>query len=219
MERMRARYRGRIGFTLAEVVVSTAIVVLLAAATAPSLTGFIDRQKVQQTATILQQIQAGIVNGTNAGMFNLMTNYPGFVHDLANPIVVGVATDHNSCGNAAAHRWVAASLTAWDGAGPFVTFPTTTAYAPNGAVVTTPIGKIVDSLQRDTIPHAAAPVGSEYIAVRVSGVRVDDATTLDQIMDGGDGSSAGSIQWWTSVATRDTVDSLKFLIPVRPLGC
>ncbi len=208
------------GFTLVEVVVSAAIVVMLAAATAPSLMGFMDRQKAQTTANILTQLQQGIVNGTNQGFFNLVDsaaavhNYPGSLHDLANPLVAAVATDHNSCGSIAARRYTTTDVTDWNNNGPFVTFPI--AIVTGGAnAVSTPLGFILDSIARDSVPATAT--GTKFLALRFVKMRRDDALSVDEIMDGVADSANGSIRWTTD-ATAGFVDLL-FLIPINPTRC
>jgi len=209
----------RSGFTLGEVVISTAIVVMLAAATLPSLSGFLDAQRAQSAANTLAAVQLGIVNGTNAGFFHLVDsvgttgNYPGFVHDLANPLVALVATDHNSCGTTQSghtHRYTALDTTGWRNNGPFVTFqiPVVT----GGAVaVSTPIGGILDSIKRDTIS------GTVYLSLMINKVLLDDATTLDGIVDNGDGASSGSIRWVADAVSG--FEDVKYEIPISPTHC
>src|ERR1700722_18400127 len=112
---------------------------MLAAAAAPTLMGYVDRQRAQTTANILTSLSQGIVYGTTGGFFNLIDSsattkqLPGLLHDLANPLSPNTSGDHNSCGTEGflytsstaattahkTHEYSASAVTAWNNNGPF----------------------------------------------------------------------------------------------------
>src|SRR5438270_2614190 len=126
------------GFTLVEVVVMLAIMLVLASVIAPSLIAYADEQRVEDTAAILTAVGTGLVGangfranvGVNAGRLSQLTNRP-----TAN----NAAVDDNSCG---------AVITAgqqgnWDANAPFVNF-----MIPRAGLVT-PIGMAEDTMSRN----------------------------------------------------------------------
>src|SRR5262249_1174012 len=139
---------------------------------------------------------------TAAGAAN--TVYPGQLSELANVVVNNSTAIHRSCGTVTATlaTFNATAVTSWNNSGPFVTF-----MIPTGKGVVTPIGIIQDSMVRS--PNSAS-VGT--LAMKIDSVSTSDATNLDQIVDGGDGANAGTVQW-VNGAVSGTVD-ISYFIPV-----
>ncbi len=129
---MMKQKRRRAGFALMWVVVGTLVVVLLVAATVPTVVTMVDTNRVVQTDTLLNRLISGIT-GTR-GFRTLAGAYPGLVHELANPVTTALP-DHNRCGSVG-HLYTAAQVTAWDSTGPYIPL----AISTNG--LQTPIGLI-----------------------------------------------------------------------------
>jgi prepilin-type N-terminal cleavage/methylation domain-containing protein len=202
--------RARLGFTLMEVAVAAVLVAMLAAVTAPYFVEFIDRQRAQTTADKLQAIGTGIANfaASVKTTTNVATSstYPGKISELANVIVAASTVTHNSCGSGGgASNFNATAVTSWNSFGPFVTFM----ISPTATALQTPLGPISDSLIR--APLTTAGVGT--ISIRLLNVDVDDVATLDQIIDGSDGSTAGVLQW-TTPAVAGVISQVRYILPI-----
>ena len=194
--------RPRTGFTLLEVAVAAVIMATLAAVTAPYLIEFIDKQRAQTTADKLSALANGVAAfasavHTGAGT---ATTYPGKISELANVIVANSTVTHNSCGSGATGTFNATAVTSWNTSGPFITFMTTTA----GFV--TPLGTVSDSMIRTP---ATAGVGT--LQLRMSVVDADDASELDKLVDGSDGSAAGIVRW---TSNGDGTVDLRYYLPI-----
>jgi type II secretory pathway pseudopilin PulG len=180
-----------------EVIVAALLMAILAAATTPVIIGFIDTQRAQTTADKLADLGLAISKYKTAVLTGgAGTNsYPGELSELSNLIVSGV--DKNSCGAAYVGT---TGPTNWSNNGPFVTFNvSTTGYV-------TPIGTINDALVR----QPASGVG--LLKMQIPNVSEADVKNLDQIVDGGDGNLAGTVQW-TSVSNGYT-PLVSYLVPI-----
>ena len=198
------------GFTLMEVAVAAVLVAMLAAVTAPYFVEFLDRQRAQTTADKLQALGTGIANFAAAvkTTTNVATSstYPGKISELAHVIVAGSTVTHNSCGSGGlGSNFNVTAVTSWNSFGPFVTFMIT----PSATALNTPLGAISDSLIRS--PLTTAGVGT--ISIRMVNIDVDDVATLDQIVDGGDGSTAGVLQW-TTPAVSGVITQVRYILPI-----
>lgn len=178
-----ASHDTRRGFSLVEVVVSLAVILILAAVALPNLTGFLDQQRIEATAAQLAEVRDALnspgdgfrqVVGANAGQLSQLTTQIWNGNSGAPPF------PRNSCGNA----FTNGQVNSWDNAGPYVSF-----YIPATGLVT-PIGVTEDTLQR--IPKSAT---SGDIRIVITGVAAPDAQLLDDAVDSGDGSAAGTIRW------------------------
>lgn len=187
-----------------EVVVAAVLLAILSAVSMPYIVEFLDKQRAQTTADKLSALASGVAafnSAVHTGAAATATTYPGKISELANVIITNSTVTHNSCGSAATGTFNAAALTSWNTSGPFVTFMIST----TGLV--TPLGTVSDSMIRTP---SSATVGT--LALRMLGVDAGDAVDLDLIVDGGDGGSAGTVQWTTGTAA-GTVD-IKYFIPV-----
>ena len=169
--------RHRAGFVLPWIIMSVAVLAILAAVIAPSVVGVMDRKRAEAAAATLQQITVGIVkfeaavHSSSSGSSN---NYPGDVSQLA--IVVSTVADRNSCGST---LMTAHDSTDWIANGPFVPM-----YIPLGGLWT-PIGRIFDD-----IPTRTA-AGALYILI--PGVSSADAAMLDAVVDHGTGDTVTTL--------------------------
>jgi hypothetical protein len=163
-----------------EVAVAAVLIAVLAAATIPTLSEFLDNRDAAATAETLSELGLGInefyknVLTTNSSTSN---TYPRFISQLTNQITSTGAdvSKRNSC--LGIHTSTAVTnLTAKS---PFVTFN-----VPIGGLHT-PLGVINDTLTRAGFP------GHFEIHISVDSV---DALRLDRIIDGGDGPNAGTLQ-------------------------
>ena len=177
--------KGRSGFSLIEIVIAAAIVLVLAGVLIPQLSTYLDQQRIAGTATTLATVRDAITDKTNGYYAKIVIN-PGRVSQLSNrPTALNAAVDDNSCGA----QLSAAQVTLWDNNAPFVKF-----LIPRSGLPTA-LGTAEDTLNR--IPFSAT-VG----VTRIVFTTIDqaDITALDVYVDGGDGATTGAIQWTTAGA-------------------
>src|SRR3954469_4082027 len=118
------RHRG--GFTLMEVVVASAILVILAAVTIPQVLDALDKKRIEDTYDVLQEIHYSITNSQNTGFMNIVrtgasansNTAPGRLTELSEPISQNNVTFLNSCGGTGTFNTSAA--TTWATGGPFL---------------------------------------------------------------------------------------------------
>lgn len=192
------RSRRRSGFTLAEVAVAAVLIAILAAVTTPALSAFLQKQKAQTTADKLSAIATGIaafksaVHTTTAATSVV---YPLRLSYLANAITT---TNLTSCKAA----FSVTAVTSWNSNGPFVSF-----YIPPDSF-STPIGMVQDTMVR-------SPTGTGVGTFSILLLNVDtlDAVDLDQVVDGGDGLTKGTVQgsWVVSGSTHKA--NITYLVP------
>jgi prepilin-type N-terminal cleavage/methylation domain-containing protein len=178
---MQSGRRDRHGFSLLEVTVALAIVLILAAVTVPSLISTVEFKQVTDTRDRLVELRNAVSNATTTGFFDKVAVYPRKLSELSQPIVANSAASYpNSCGNA----FSAANVTSWNNSGPFIdTFIPTT-----GLVV--PIGLVQNDMVRNPTTATAGTLSFRMLAVE-KGLALE----LDYVIDGSDGLAAGSIRW------------------------
>lgn len=174
--------KGHPGFSLIEIVIAAAIILVLAGVIIPQLSTYFDQQRISDTATSLGAVRDAITDKT-VGYFAKVGVNPGRVSQLSNrPTANNAAIDDNSCGAQVS----GAQQTNWDNNAPFVQFLIPRSGLP------TPIGTAEDTLNR--VPPSAT-VGVTRIVFKT--VDLIDVTALDTYVDGGDGAATGAIQWTT----------------------
>ena len=169
------------GFTLVEMVVMLAIVLVLASVIAPSLIAYADEQRVEATATMLAAVRDGLVGansfrsviGINAGRVSQLTTQP-----VAN----NVGQDDDSCGN----QIKPADAGQWPSSAPYATFT----ISRNG--LATPIGVAEDTMSRN--PNSNANGVNQIVFKNVD---LRDVLLLDAFVDGSDGATLGFVRWNT----------------------
>jgi len=167
---MRLPVPRRAGFVLIWVLMTVAMLAILAAVLAPAVASMVDRNRALAAAASLRQITAGIVafeNVVHSAAGASTKNYPGGVSQLA--IAIRPTLDKNSCGASMTTH----DSTDWIANGPFVPM-----YVPVGGL-STPIGRIADAIPTRT------SAGALYILI--PGVDSLAAALLDQIVDNGTG--------------------------------
>jgi prepilin-type N-terminal cleavage/methylation domain-containing protein len=175
--------KGHPGFSLIEIVIAAAIVLVLAGVLIPQLSTYFDQQRITDTATTLAAVRDAITDKTNGYYAKVVIN-PGRVSQLSNrPTANNAAVDDNSCGALVS----GAQQTNWDNNAPFVKFLIPRSGLP------TPLGTAEDTLNR--VPSSAT-VGVTRIVFKT--IDQTDVTALDTYVDGGDGATTGAIQWTTT---------------------
>jgi prepilin-type N-terminal cleavage/methylation domain-containing protein len=177
------------GFTLVEVIVALAIMVMIAATVTPSVVGALDRDRQDRGLAMLQTLAAAI------DKFHLTSDvgqYPRQLSYLSQPIV---STDLNSCGS----PFGSTRAGLWKG--PYVTRIITTSGLP----------VFIGTAQNTLIRTAGPPT---TLSIRVDGVRLADAEALDLLVDGTASSTAGTIRYGSAINGLVTLD---YVIPIS--GC
>jgi prepilin-type N-terminal cleavage/methylation domain-containing protein len=171
-------------FTLVEVIVALAVILILAAVSVPSLNGYLDQKNVEATATQLATVRDALYNtsATNVAFWQRVTAGASRLSQLSNVIVSGNAPLGDSCKVA----FVANDVTRWNNFGPFVNFPISSA---TGLV--TPIGIAVDTMTRVPFSATAGRIRINFL----NSVDLANAQLLDGVVDAGDGNVAGVVQW------------------------
>jgi len=180
--RRAASHDTRYGFSLVELVVSLAVILILAAVALPNVTGYLDQQRIEATIAQLSEVRDALDSpggfrqavGANAGQLSELTT------QIWNGASGPPPFPRNSCGNTFSNGQV----NSWDSAGPYVNF-----FIPATGLVT-PIGVAEDTLQR--IPRSAT---AGVIRIVITNVAATDAQLLDDAVDAGDGLAAGTIHW------------------------
>jgi prepilin-type N-terminal cleavage/methylation domain-containing protein len=178
----------RAGFTLAEVLVTVAIVAILAAVVVPAVTNQISKGDEANIASTMGSVRTGIT-----AFVTDTRKFPGRLSDLFNAIL---STDKDitvaDYGTPAVGRWK----------GPYMSG----AMAPTDSM---PVGL---GFLRNTVKDSSFITTSGNVIVTISGVYTDAvAKHIDSLIDNGNGRSAGALRWNISgAAVLDS--SLKMLL-------
>lgn len=193
---LRPRSR-RPGFTLPEVLVTVAIVAILAAVVVP---------------TVTNQISKGDDSNLTSNVASLRTGITAFVSDvrkfpsrLQHLLTQPVATDDDVTGG----DYGALAVGRWRG--PYQTGSLAAAAANATDSVLIGLAYAIDSLS-DTSFTAA---GNGYVGLTLGGVaNAAAAAHIDSLIDGGTGQAAGSLRW-AGVAPAVTNNRLTLLLMGR----
>lgn len=179
----------RNGFSLIEVLVGLAIVVVLAAVVTPSLVGMLDDARVERGVTSLQNLSDAI-----AAFEEDVKEYPSDLTQLTSPVT---RDDPNSCDGTFspghAKQW----------AGPYL----------NRLVPATGIPIAVGTAENELIRDGSGQAGVLRIAVPQT--TEIDAIEINRRMDGDGDPSGGAVQW--TVTDSEGMVTLFYLTPVK--GC
>ena len=167
----------RSGFTLPEVLVTVAIVAVLAAIVVPTVTNQIGKGDDTNIATNVTSLRTGVT-----AFVSDVRKFPSRIqHLLTEP----AGTDSSLTGDYGAtfaSRW----------RGPYL------AGSMNAAVEGSPQDSVLWGIAYavDALVDTAFPTGTGNIAVRLGGVTdAATATRIDDLIDGGTGASAGNLRW------------------------
>jgi prepilin-type N-terminal cleavage/methylation domain-containing protein len=184
-----ARHRS-IAFTLVEVVVALAVILILAAVALPSLTGYVQQQRVDATAAQLAVVRDALYNpAIPTNFYETIGTNAGRLSELDSGLIAGDATyatgTDDSCGgtftNGERNKWT----------GPYMVYN-----SDRSTGMMTPIGRAEDTLTR------AAGNISQLTFISAS---LADAQLFDATVDGGDGYNAGTVRWTPQNGTNGLV--------------
>jgi Tfp pilus assembly protein PilE len=182
----------RTGFMLVWILMTVALLAILAAVVAPSVATMYDRKRAMDASATLHQITAGIVafqDTVHSGASSTTGNYPGEVSQLS--IAIRPTLDSNSCGFIMTTHdstdWIA-------NGGPFVPM-----YIPVGGLWT-PIGRILN----DIPPRAS----DQPLYIYIAGVDSTAAALLQQIVDHGSGDTVSATHFVINDTTTVTYRAL-----------
>lgn len=184
-------------FTLVEIIVGLAVVLILAAVAVPSLNGYLDQKAVESAASRLTTVSDALTGGS--GFLKAIGHNAARLSNLSSVIVQNV--DWDSCHNTFTK---AGDVNSWNGSGPFVNF----VIEPATGLVTS-IGNARDTITR--IPFSAS-TGNLRLNF-LDGVEERYATLLDSYVDGGNGSTTGAVQWVTPAV--NGLVTMYYFIPVN----
>jgi type II secretory pathway pseudopilin PulG len=180
--------RRRVGFTLAEVLVTLALVALLGAALLPVVSGQILKGDAGRVTEDLRAVQVGIEQ-----FLGDVRRYPGKYSDMSKVITVSNADINGSA-------YTAGLVAKW--AGPYVAKDTVTATVPTGYG-----GTITNTFMRVANTNAI-----NYVTVVITGISGTDFDRIDLQFDGVVNRTSGLLRW----VSTGGIDSTKFLaVPIQ----
>lgn len=187
------RRLGRGGFTLTETLVSLAVVGVVAGVVVSRM---ITPQENSETGALAQNL--GALNASVQAFRGDVGRYPGRLEYLTAPPPAG-ATD--ACGRSIPPQQRA------EWSGPYLTRQ----IGPGG--IRTGDGTIANQVRRDPPARGSDPFG--HLLIDASEVESRTATSLDKLLDGGDGFTTGTVRWTAQGAT--SRGNVVYRMPVR--GC
>lgn len=183
MHRIRRPAKHIAGFTLAEVLVTLALIALLGAALLPVVSGQILKGDAGRTTEDLRSVQVGIEQ-----FLGDIHRYPGKYSDLSK-VITTANTDINAA------TYTTGLVAKW--AGPYVAKDTVNASVPTGYG-----GSITNVFMK-----VANTNGINYVTVVITGISGADFDRIDLQYDGVVGRTSGLLRW----VSAGGIDSTKFL--------
>ena len=176
------------GFTLAEVLVTLALVALLGAALLPVVSGQILKGDAGRVTGDLRAVQVGVEQ-----FLGDVRRYPGRYSDLSK-VITTANTDINGT------TYTAGLVAKWGG--PYVAKDTVTAAVPTGYG-----GSITNTFMRVLNTNAV-----NYVTIVITGISGTDFDRIDLQFDGVVGRTSGLLRW----VSTGGIDSTKFLaLPIQ----
>jgi prepilin-type N-terminal cleavage/methylation domain-containing protein len=215
--------RCRPGFTLAEVVVTAAILVIIAAAALPALSGYYSQKRVSDTRDILVSLSLSLANHNVAAggrgflrLVNATRKYPGKLSHLTVPILPA-DKQCQVAGGATVYTAADTGIAGWKVGTPYSGLE----IIPNKGV-NTPLGWVHDSVVKGT----TAAGTTAFAELHIDSVSRDDARNLDLAIDDAIDSTTGFIRFVnaTGLSSGSNLRLVRFLIssPVNgatQIGC
>ena len=176
----------RRAFTLVEVIVALAVMLILAAVAVPQLGGYLDQKRVEESATLLAQLRDALYGPATSFRTTVQANASRLSH-LSTPLVNG---DDDSCGS----NFTGVERGRWPTNGPYVNWVIDPA-----AGLRTPIGQALDLLDRE--PNTGGGSTGRLRITFPNTVTLGDAQALDLYVDGALNGAAGVVQWTPQAGT------------------
>lgn len=201
---MLLRSSRRSGFTLPEVLVSTAILILLGAMTVPSLVSYKNARDARAVASTLSALSISLNNPNgylgSLGFIQQIGSYPQNLSHLETPITTAM----KSCAGTA---YTSTNVSAWAAGAPY---SSAMIIATKG--IPTPIGWI-----RDTVYTSAT---TNYVELRIDSVETIDAQNLDLAVDLFQDSTLGVLRYEADPAAPGNtgLHRVRYLLPAGT-GC
>jgi prepilin-type N-terminal cleavage/methylation domain-containing protein len=185
----------RSAFTLVEVIVALAVILILAAVAVPQLGGFLDQKRIEETAALLDEISDALY-GPGSFQDNVGAN-ASQLSFLSAPIVSG---HEDSCGD----DYSGGERSDWADGGPYVNF-----VIDPSAGLRTAIGQANNQLTRVT-------GGGTWLRITWNNtVTLVDAQAMDLYVDGALSGTTGAVRWTPQAGT--DMATMTFDVPVS--GC
>ena len=177
----------RSGFTLAETLVTVAIIAVLAAVVVPAVTQQIGKGDEAQIESNIKSLQQGVTSYVSD-----VRRYPGFVSQLINTPAGTSDTTLSPSGTLNA-----AQINAWKG--PYVQTTLTLSDSM-------PLG--FGLFGKDTMR-----VTGNYLILRINGTTSESVFLhVDSLIDGATGKSNGLLQWTSTGTTLDSIATYKLIV-------
>lgn len=190
----RMRRKGRAGFTLAEVLVSVAIVTVLLAVVVPGVTQQVQRGELSRVITDAQSLRAGV-----EAFVNDVRRYPAQQTQLSDTIQTGaVDLNGNTIANPLVVRW----------RGPYIQ---RSVDATNGSP-TAFDATIGNAFVLRNENQTGGPATQNYLALRISGIPAPRCSDINDEIDGTTGTPAAEDRGQIHCTTEAAVSVLYFLI-------
>lgn len=183
-------FKARRGMVLLWTIATIAILAAVAAAVAPYLLQFNDKDDVAVTSSILHTVSAAVDS------FNVHIARTGPTINqtpITLSVLTTVMTQNTTAGcTIAGDQYTNASVTAWNTWGPFgsIVFPTTGVWTPMGRINNSP------SRASTTVGTARTATTDPYF-IQIQSVPVGMARLLDAYVDGTSGQTADTVQYTT----------------------
>ena len=188
-------------FSLLEVIVALTIILVLAAVTVPSLAGFARQARVEMAAEQLETVRDALTG--NNSFNDALDRNAGRLSELSQIIVKNNASYATGTDDSCGDDFNNGAVNDWEDDGPFVNFQIDRATG-----MMTPIGRAEDSLTRIPNDNVTGVLRINFL----NNVELADAVILDDIVDGGNGSAAGTVQW--VLPASDGVVTMYYFVPI-----
>lgn len=175
----------RAGFTLPEVLVTVAIVAVLAAVVVPTVTQQIGKGDDSNLTSNVASLRTGVT-----AFVSDVRKFPGRLqHLLTRPADTDDDITGNDYGTLAVNRW----------RGPYQTGSLKPAAAtPQDSIL------VGHGYMLDVLVDTAFPTGTGYLGVTLGGVASDaTAAKIDSLIDGATGATLGTLRWTSTAGVPD----------------
>jgi prepilin-type N-terminal cleavage/methylation domain-containing protein len=195
------RKLARLGFSLVEIAVALAIILILAAVALPNVAGYLDQKNVEATAAQLATVRDGLY-GPNDSFYDTIDAHASRLSFLDSALVNG---DDDSCGD----NYSGTERGRWDDEGPYMNFS-----SDRTTGMMTPIGLAEDALT--TIGNEGT--SPRYLRIQFLNAKLVNAEALEMIVDGTTTPTTGwntNVVRWTPQAGVDGNVTLYYYVTIN----